>query len=108
VVTANVGDNTFPVSESFTSPERIESVRVVGPKSETITLQFGKIDNSLAADIKLPSFPTTYVVVMSVKGRFLSMAPDKFEECLREEGLDCVVTERAKRGETDKPSRERY
>jgi hypothetical protein len=100
VVTANVGDNTFPVSESFTRPERAESVRVVGPQSETIHPQFRKIDNSLAADIKLPSFPITYVVVMSVKGYFLSMAPDKFEEYLKEEGLDGVVAERSKRGET--------
>jgi Domain of unknown function (DUF4198) len=108
VVTANVGDDTFPISESFTRPERIESVRVLGPEGGTITPRFRKIENSLAADIELPSVPTTYVVVMSVKGHFLSMAADKFEEYLKEEGLDAIVAERARRGETNKPSRERY
>ena len=38
----------------------------------------------------------------------LSLEPDRFEEYLREEGLESVIAERARRGESGKPSRERF
>jgi hypothetical protein len=98
----------FPVSENAIKPERVEYVRVIGPQGNAVNPQFRKLGNSLATDIALPSTPTTYVVVMSVKGHFLSMAPDEFEAYLKEEGLDALVAERARRGETVKPSRERF
>ena len=38
----------------------------------------------------------------------LSLEPDRFEEYLREEGLESVIAERARRGESGKPSRELF
>jgi uncharacterized GH25 family protein len=38
----------------------------------------------------------------------LSLDADKFEEYLREEGLESVVVERSRRGESGKPSRELF
>lgn len=38
----------------------------------------------------------------------LSLEPDKFEEYLKEEGLESVIAARAKRGESHKPSKELY
>ena len=38
----------------------------------------------------------------------LSLEPDKFEEYLKEEGLESVIVARAKRGESQKPSKELY
>jgi hypothetical protein len=108
VLTANVGDNTFPVSESFTSPDRVEYVRVVGPTAQELNPKFREIKKSLATSIALPPSPATYVIVMSVKGHFLTMPADRFEQYLKEEGLDGVLAERARLKETDRPSRERY
>lgn len=107
-LTANVGDDTFPVSDSFTESDRVEAVRVVGPGAGAITPISRKQRESLATDINLPSSPATYVIVMSVKGRFLSMPADKFAEYLKEEGLNDVLAERTRRGEAGQPSRERY
>jgi hypothetical protein len=36
------------------------------------------VQKSLAADVTLPAAPATYMTVMVVKGRFLSMEGDKF------------------------------
>jgi hypothetical protein len=108
VLTANVGDDTFPVSESFTNPDRVEYVRVVGPNAQELNPIFSKAGESLATSITLPSSPATYAIVMSVKGHFLSMQADKFDEYLKEEGLDGVRAQRIRLKETDRPSRERY
>jgi uncharacterized GH25 family protein len=108
VLTANVGDDTFPVSESFTNPDRVEYVRLLGPDSLELKPEFTKAGESLATSIVLPSAPVTYAIVMSVKGHFLSMPADKFGEYLREEGLDGVLAQRVTLKETDQPSRERY
>jgi len=108
IVTANVGDDIYPKSESVTAPERVDSLRLVGPETKTLTPRFRTEGRSLAADVTLPSAAATYMVVMVVKGRFLSMEPDKFLEYLKEEGLDGVVADVRRRNETAKPSRERY
>lgn len=38
----------------------------------------------------------------------IELAPSKFEQYLKEEGLDAIIAERARRGESGKPGRERY
>ena len=108
VITANVGDDIYPKSESVTAPERVDSLRLVGPETKTLTPRFRTEGQSLAADVTLPMAPATYMAVMVVKGRFLSMEPGKFLDYLKEEGLDGVIAEVRRRNETTKPSRERY
>src|SRR5512144_3213260 len=93
-LTADVGDNTFPVSQSFTQPDRVESVRVIGPGAQPLTPKFHQLGESLSTEVTLPLTPATYVIVMSVKGRLLSMPADQFAEYLKEEGLDGVLAER--------------
>jgi uncharacterized GH25 family protein len=107
-VTANVGENTFPVSESFTAPERVDQIGMGWPEHQVTASRFRKLGESLATDITLPQTPGTYVVTMTVKGHFLSMPPQAFTDYLREEGLNAVIAERAKLGESEVPSRERY
>lgn len=108
VITANVGDNSYPDSQSVTAPERIESLRLVGPSSSLLTPKFRTLGNALATDVVLPPAPATYMVVMTVKGRFLSMGAAEFTDYLNEEGLTAVIAERQRRGEASLPSRERY
>jgi len=107
-VTANVGDNTFPLSESFTTPERVDKISLWWPENRVIAPKFRKFGEALATDITLPRTPGTYVITMTVKGHFLSMPAQAFLDYLREEGLKNIISERARRDESKQPSRERY
>jgi len=51
---------------------------------------------------------TAAVVGYRSKPAFLSMPPEKFEQYLRDEGLDTVLAARTRRGESKQPSREIY
>ena len=86
----------------------MESLSLIGPEINTLTPRFRIVDKSLAANITLPSTSATYLAVMVVKGRFLSMEGRAFLDYLREEGLDRLVEEVRRRGESGKKSRERY
>ena len=108
VITANVGDDIYPRSENATAPERVESLRLIGPTMTVLTPQYRVIDKSLTADVTLPPVPATYLAAMVVKGRFLSMEGKAFIDSLTEEGLDRLVEEVTRRGEGEKKSRERY
>ena len=50
----------------------------------------------------------THLVVLQRNPATITLEPAKFLAYLREEGLDSVVADRARRGETDRPGRERY
>ena len=50
----------------------------------------------------------TAVIGYSGGGAYLEMPPDKFVAYLRLYGLDDIVADRARRGESDKPGRERF
>jgi uncharacterized GH25 family protein len=108
VITANVGDDIYPRSDSVTAAERVDSLRLIGPSTQTLTPNYRIAGQSLAADVTMPQTPATYLAVMVVKGRFLSMEGDKFIEYLEEEGLGHLVAEVHRRGEDAKKSRERY
>lgn len=105
---ANVG-GVFPAADSFTTPDRIASVRLVGAGIDAaIPPPYRREADSLAADIAAPSSPGTYVGVFSIKPRTAEKSAIVFEEHLKHQGLTQVATERAARGETAKAVRERY
>lgn len=105
---ANVG-SVFPAADSFTTPDRVASVRLVGAGLDAaIPPPYRREADSLAADIAAPSSPGTYVGVFSIKARTAEKSGSVFEEHLKHQGLKEVAAERAARGETAKPVRERY
>lgn len=107
-MTANVGDR-FPNPTSFTAPERVDRVRLIGPGGEIeITPDFRREQKSLATDVQLPPGAGTYLVVMTIKPRYIEIKPPDFATYLSHEGLERVVAERERRGEMSKPGRERY
>lgn len=107
-VTANVGDR-FPVPTSFTAPERVDRLRVIGPEGElSLQPQFRRQENSLATDVQLPGSPGSYLIVMTIKPRFIEIKAPDFATYLRHEGLERVLAEREKAGEVDRVGRERY
>ena len=50
----------------------------------------------------------THVVIYDSKPGLITLEPEKFNAYLREEGLDFVIAERERAGESAKPGRERY
>jgi len=52
--------------------------------------------------------PGGHLIVLERNAAHIEMAAPKFEAYLLEEGLASIVQERKRRGETDKPARERY
>ena len=108
VVTANIGDDIYPKSENAPGPGGVDSLRLIGPTTLALTPRFRVIDKSLAADVTLPLDATTYMAVMVVKARFLSLEGSRFLGYLQEQGLDRLVDEVNRRGEAQKKSRERY
>lgn len=56
----------------------------------------------------LPKTPGTYLVVMTIKPRFIEIKAPDFATYLTHEGLERIVAERAKAGETERAGRERY
>ncbi len=107
-ILVNVGDR-FPDATSFTAPERVDSVRLVGPTGETpVRDSFRREKDSLAADVQAPAQPGTYIGVVTIKPRVLEIKASDFEKYLAHEGLDAVIAERKRAGESTKPGRERY
>ncbi len=51
---------------------------------------------------------STAVIAYRSSGSFIELAADKFDDYLRQEGLDRIIDIRAKRGEQKKPGRERF
>ena len=107
-ILANVGDQ-FPGANSFTTPDRIETIRLIGPGSDLVVPPpYRREADSLAADTRLPDTPGTYIGVVVVKPRVGEKSGPVFQAHIAHQGLDDVGEYRAKHGETDKPVRERY
>lgn len=105
---ANVG-GVFPVGDSFTTPERVASARLVGAGTDAaIPPPYRRQADALAADVIAPSAPGTYVGVFEIKPRVGEKSGVVFEEHLKHQGLTQVAADRAARGETTKGVRERY
>jgi uncharacterized GH25 family protein len=51
---------------------------------------------------------STAVIVYRSAGSFVELPAEKFEDYLRQEGLERIIDIRAKRGQRDKPGRERF
>ena len=49
-----------------------------------------------------------YLVAMERKWAYIKLEPEKFEDYLREDGMDYIIGERAALGESEKIGRERY
>ena len=107
-LTANVGDR-FPVAGSYTDPDRVDSVTLLGPGGRlAVQPDFRRERDSLATDLHLPPTPGTYVALMVIKPRYIEIAPRDFTAYLRHEGLEHLVSERERLGEPGNPGRERY
>ena len=107
-ILANVGDQ-FPGANSFTTPDRIDTIRLIGPGTDIVVRPpYRREKDSLAADTQLPQTPGTYVGVVVVKPRVGEKSGPVFQQHIAHQGLDDVGEYRTKHGETGKTVRERY
>lgn len=107
MVTGNVGQR-FPVAGTDLPPDRVETWRIVGPMGDVPAGSgFEQSGQSFATTVLLPS-AGTYIGVMTIKAREIEMTGKEFSEYLQEEGLDGILAARARDGEGDIPTRERY
>jgi uncharacterized GH25 family protein len=65
-------------------------------------------DGSAPAGLARITAPGLNIVGYRSRNARVDLPADKFEQYLREEGLENAIALRASRGETDRPSRERY
>jgi hypothetical protein len=83
----------------------IEKFVVVGPSGERPVL--GRDGMDPAGLLRLDT-PGIWFVGYRSKSSAVELAPDKFEEYLRAEGLERIIDERAARRESQLPGRERF
>lgn len=102
-IALHVGDS-FPESEGPMDPARIRDARLSDGTPIGDFAIIGKITLGYAKAMS----PGSLSASLSSAPKFLQMAPAKFEEYLREEGLDPVIAWRKENGESMKPGREMY
>lgn len=111
---ANVGDPIgihLAVGERFAGDRlarnsgQIDKFVLVGPSGERPVI--GRDGMDPAGLLKLDA-PGIWFVGYRSKPSSVELAPQKFEDYLRAEGLEHVIDERAAKGESTMPGRERY
>lgn len=102
-------NGTFAASEAAVSPDRLRELTLVGPAGR----------RPLARDAWKPTGDTTwltvptgaagtYVIGASLTPRQLSLSATDFNAYLKEDGIPDVLEARTRRGELNRPVRERY
>ena len=106
-VSGLVGEK-FPVPDSRTAVDRVDTWRVIGATGDLgLPRELFQDGEYLATRVTLPS-PGVYLGMMTIFARDIEMKGAEFTDYLRDEGLDQVIAERARLGQTDMPGRERY
>lgn len=96
----------FPVSENATAPERVASWFVRGVHDRRDLTGYSVEGQELALTTQFDQ-PGVYVIAAALRPRFIELAPDKFEDYLREERAETCIQRRAE-GKRDQPGREFY
>lgn len=113
---ASVGDeivfsvhngDAFPESEDTADPARFLDAKLTGSTGEWAIDDFKRWGKATHSAVRMRE-AGTYWISLHTKPRMLSMEPEKFEQYLRDEGLEWVIDWRAKNGEAQTASRERF
>ena len=102
-------NGTFARSENSVARDRVRDARLVGPGGVE---RLGTAGWSASGDtsyltLRVPQ-AGTHVVGASTLPRTIALSGKEFNEYLKEDGILDVLEERSRRGELDKPARERY
>lgn len=106
VFSVHNGD-AFPESEDAADPARILDAKLTGSDGQWAIQDFKRWGRATHSAVKTPR-AEAYWISLHTMPRTLSLEPAKFDQYLRDEGLEWVIDWRAKHDEAQKPSRERY
>ncbi len=101
-----VTSESFPEGESAVVPARIAQFFVRTARGQEAITGYRVEGVDLVAEVAASSLPA--VLVAETLPRDFVLEPQVFNEYLREEELEAVMAARARRGETNRPGRERY
>lgn len=102
-----VGDE-FPGEAVARKDERIASFVAFGPGPSGAETPIMGQDGKSPAGLARFREPGLYRIAYRGKPTTITLEPDKFEAYLREEGLEHIIGERAKLGESAAPGKEAY
>lgn len=102
--------DSFPRSEVAVKIDRIRDAKIrLGALEVPIAnLKTSANHTTTSGEAKLLTGSGTAVVFSRTLPNLIELPPPKFEEYLREEGLERIIAERKQKGESAKPGRERY
>ena len=99
--------DAFPESEVAPKIDRLLEAQVSGKSGSAPMENLHIAGKETFGEVKIPGTGTFLVSVRTVPN-FIELAPDKFLEYLKEEGLAEVIDWRTQHAESGKPGRERY
>jgi hypothetical protein len=102
-------NGTFDSSENAITTDRITGARITGPEYEFLPGSSDYYEKGKATYLKLtPGKPGTYAAGISTLPRMIELSAADFKEYLDHEGLDHVISDREKKGLSDRAAREKY
>ncbi len=99
--------DSFPESEVAPQLARLQDAQLIGQNGKSMVQNLRISSKETLGTVKIPGMGSFLLSVRTVPN-LIELAPDKFLDYLKEEGLSDVIEWRAKHQETGKPGRERY
>lgn len=87
--------------------KRTQSVQVFGAKTQLSLTEIALKSDSIPIPVVLEN-PGTYLVAMRSNNSFIELEAEKFNDYLKEDGIENIAQLRADKKELDKPAREFY
>jgi hypothetical protein len=91
--------DAFPASEDAVAPERIQDVRLIGAGVTVAITDFQRFGKALHAVVPVEQEGAHWLAIRT-KPNFLQLEGPKFEQYLRDEGLEHAIEWRAQHGES--------
>jgi hypothetical protein len=102
-------NGTFSSSEGPVARDRVADLSLVGPEGRAPLDTTALSGAAKSSTINLHTAGEgTYVLGMSVRPREIALTGEQFTGYLKEEGIDDMLSERARTGESGTPAKERY
>ena len=99
--------DSFPESEVAPKPPRLQSAQILGHAATVPVSGLKVAGKETLGQVKVPGTGSLLLSVRTIPNS-IELAPPKFLDYLKEEGLQEVIEWRSKNGENEKPGRERY
>ena len=102
-------NGTFASSEGSVTPDRLRDLTLVGPTGrQTLSRDAWKPAGDTTWLTVTTGVAGTYMIGASLTPREIALAAKDFNGYLQEDGIPDVLEARTRRGELDRPARERY